>query len=53
MIARDHHRPDAGRLAELHGSASLWARRIDHADEPHENHVPLEIGKLSPVGGSF
>ena len=42
VIARDHHRADAGRAAGLDSLAHFLARRIDHASHPDKDHVALQ-----------
>ncbi len=48
VIAGDHHRRDAGRLAEADRRARLGARRIEHADQPEERQVAFD-----PLGGQI
>jgi len=45
MIAGDHERADAGRDARGHGGPSLVARRVDHADEPGEHELLLDVAR--------
>ena len=43
MIARDHHRADAGALRASHRVARFGTGRIDHANQPFEDEVLLEL----------
>ena len=43
MIAGDHHRANAGRLAFCHRDARFFARRINHSSESGENQIALRV----------
>src|SRR5215203_1378224 len=50
MISRDHQRPDAGRFRAPNGLPRLRTRRVDHADQPEEHELMLELLVHSVVG---
>jgi hypothetical protein len=43
MIARDHDWPDAGALGARHCRLRFGARRVDHADQPQEHEILLDL----------
>ncbi len=45
MIARNHHRANAGLLARFDGKTRLWARRVDHRHEAEQRHVGFGVGR--------
>ena len=50
VVPGDHHRPDPGRGAPLHRCPYLRPGRVHHADEPHEDQLPLQLLGLQGLG---